>query len=149
METRVDQVLHPYPAQFQRKRVRHVKWHLLFRPQVVDPQKISGALHGLQMAVPRWSPDGKHIAFIGGLMSDQGSTGGDVWMVDAKGGQPVDLTPGIDGTPTYEVWFDDHSLGFVEDRSGHTLFQAWDINKKASNYPQPGYGRIPAFRRVR
>ena len=30
---------------------------------------------------PRWSPDGKSIAFIGGLMSDQGVTGGDVWIV--------------------------------------------------------------------
>ena len=38
----------------------------------VDPQKDAGPLHGLQIAVPRWSPDGKSIAFIGGLMSDQG-----------------------------------------------------------------------------
>jgi hypothetical protein len=37
----------------------------------------------VQIAVPRWSPDGKKIAFIGGLMSDQGSTGGDVWIVSA------------------------------------------------------------------
>jgi Tol biopolymer transport system component len=28
-------------------------------------------LHGLQIAVPRWSPDGKAIAFIGGQMSEQ------------------------------------------------------------------------------
>ena len=40
---------------------------------VLDPMKIPGALHGMQMAVPRWSPDGKTIAFIGGLMSDQGA----------------------------------------------------------------------------
>src|SRR5665213_2508727 len=109
---------------------------------VLDPANISGGMHGLQIAVPRFSPDGKHIAFIGGLMSDQGSTGGDVWMVDAKGGNPVDLTPGIDGTPTYEVWFDDHSLGFVEDRSGHTIFQAWDVVKKASNYPLLDLGEV-------
>jgi len=109
---------------------------------VLAPKTIAGGMHGLQMAVPRWSPDGKHIAFIGGLMSDQGSTGGDVWMVDAKGGNPVDVTPGIDGTPTYEVWFDDHSLGFVEDRSGHTLFQSWDVVKKASNYPQLDLGEV-------
>jgi dipeptidyl aminopeptidase/acylaminoacyl peptidase len=109
---------------------------------VLAPQKISGPLHGLQIAVPRWSPDGKRIAFIGGLMSDQGSTGGDVWVVDAKGGAPTDITPGIDGTPTYEVWFDDHTLGFVEDRSGHTLFQAWDVNKKAVDYPPLDLGEV-------
>ena len=31
-----------------------------------------------QIAVPRWSPDGTSIAFIQGLMSDEGFTGGDV-----------------------------------------------------------------------
>ena len=66
------------------------------------------------MAVPRFSPDGKKIAFIGGLMSDQGSTGGDVWVVEAKGGEPFDLTPGIDGTPSYEGWVDNGKIGFVE-----------------------------------
>jgi Tol biopolymer transport system component len=45
---------------------------------ILSPAEVTGPLHGLQLAVPRWSPDGKAIAFIGGLMSDQGSTGGDV-----------------------------------------------------------------------
>jgi Tol biopolymer transport system component len=71
---------------------------------ILNPQKAPGELHGLQIAVPRWSPDGRRIAFIGGLMSDQGSTGGDVYVVDAKGGAPVNITPGIDGTPVYEAW---------------------------------------------
>jgi len=62
-----------------------------------------GPMHGLQVAVPRWSPDGKVIAFIGGLMSDQGSTGGDVWVVPAEGGEPRNLTP---GRPTSPVWID-------------------------------------------
>jgi Tol biopolymer transport system component len=55
---------------------------------ILAPERFPAALHGLQIAVPRWSPDGKAIAFIGGLMSDQGSTGGDVWIVSADGGQP-------------------------------------------------------------
>ena len=52
---------------------------------ILAPAEVSGPLHGLQIAVPRWSPDGKTIAFIGGLMSDQGSTGGDVWIVSVSG----------------------------------------------------------------
>jgi len=36
----------------------------------------------LQIANPRWSPDGSRIAFIEGLMSDEGSTGGDLFVVD-------------------------------------------------------------------
>ncbi len=94
---------------------------------VLDPQKVAGELHGLQMAVPRWSPDGKKIAFIGGLMSDQGSTGGDVWVVDARGGAPVDVTAGIDGTPVFESWIDNGKIGFVEDRRGHMVLPDYDV----------------------
>ena len=100
--------------------------------RILDPTKVSGSLHGLQIAVPRFSPNGKKIAFIGGLMSDQGSTGGDVYVVDATGGQPTDVTPGIDGTPTFEAWTSDRTLGFVEDRRGHTLLVDWDLESKAA-----------------
>jgi dipeptidyl aminopeptidase/acylaminoacyl peptidase len=74
-------------------------------PEVVlAPAEVSGPLHGLQIAVPRWSPDGKAIAFIGGLMSDQGSTGGDVWIVPAIGGQPRDLTAQRPTSPAWIEW---------------------------------------------
>lgn len=98
---------------------------------VVNPGIVTGPLHGLQIAVPRWSPDGKQIAFIGGLMSDQGSTGGDVYVVPATGGELTDVTPGIDGTPCYEEWTTNRTLGFIEDRRGHTLVVDWDVEKKA------------------
>jgi dipeptidyl aminopeptidase/acylaminoacyl peptidase len=97
---------------------------------VLDPVTIPGPLHGLQIAVPRWFPDGKRIAVIGGLMSDQGSTGGDVWVIEAKGGNPVDITPNIDGTPCFEAWLSNTEIGFVEDRRGHTLLVDWDSNNQ-------------------
>ena len=63
-------------------------------------------------------------------MSDQGSTGGDIWVVNSNGkGNPTDITPGIDGTPTWDVWLNDHTLGFVEDRRGHTLLTDADADK--------------------
>lgn len=71
---------------------------------VLAPEQVSGPLHGLQIAVPRWSPDGKTIAFIGGLMSDQGSTGGDVWIVSAEGGVPRNLTQGRPTSPAWIEW---------------------------------------------
>jgi dipeptidyl aminopeptidase/acylaminoacyl peptidase len=46
-----------------------------------------------QIHAPVWSPDGKQIAVIGGLMSDFGSVGGDVYAVSASGGEAKDLTP--------------------------------------------------------
>jgi dipeptidyl aminopeptidase/acylaminoacyl peptidase len=97
---------------------------------ILDPTNVAGPLHGLQIAVPRYSPDGKQIAFIGGLMSDQGSTGGDVWVVPSTGGQPTDITPNIDGTPTYLAWTGNDSLGFVEDRRGHTLITDYTVSSK-------------------
>jgi dipeptidyl aminopeptidase/acylaminoacyl peptidase len=39
----------------------------------------------LQVAVPRWSPDGKLIAFIEGLMSDEGFHGGDLFTMSTDG----------------------------------------------------------------
>jgi dipeptidyl aminopeptidase/acylaminoacyl peptidase len=68
---------------------------------ILDPPQVPGPLHGLQIAVPRWSPDGKTIAFIGGLMSDQGVTGGDVWTIASSGGQPQNLTL---QRPTSAAW---------------------------------------------
>jgi len=74
-------------------------------PQAIfAPSDEPGPLHGMQIAVPRWSPDGKSIAFIGGLMSDQGSTGGDVWLVPAAGGAPRDLTQGRPTSPAWIEW---------------------------------------------
>ncbi len=68
-----------------------------------------------QIAVPRWSPDGKHIAFIEGLMSDQGGTGGEIYTVDATGnGQPKNLTPNRKSTPSWFTWQADNNILFTE-----------------------------------
>ncbi|MET4569374.1 alpha/beta hydrolase family protein [Rhodanobacter soli] len=78
---------------------------------LVDPAGTdSGSLHGLQIALPRWSPDAARIAFIGGLMSDQGATGGDIYAVAAGDGAPVNLTPGIRVTPSWLRWTGPQSM---------------------------------------
>jgi dipeptidyl aminopeptidase/acylaminoacyl peptidase len=72
---------------------------------LLDPKTVSGPLHGLQIAVPRWSPDGSKIAFIGGLMSDQGITGGDIYLLPANGSSgPVDFTPNSTTTTEWIHW---------------------------------------------
>ena len=52
----------------------------------------------MQMNMPHVSPDGRTVAFIGGLMSDFGSVGGDVFTVPIEGGEPVDITPDFKGS---------------------------------------------------
>jgi dienelactone hydrolase/Tol biopolymer transport system component len=84
-------------------------------PKVVfDPNITTGPLHGLQIAVPRFSPDGSKIAFIGGLMSDQGSTGGDIYVIPSTGGDATDVTPDRPSTPAWFEWLDEQQLGIAE-----------------------------------
>lgn len=64
-----------------------------------------------QIAEPRASADGRSIAFIGGLMSDFGSTGGDVFLVPITGGAATNAMKGQHASAT--------SLGF--DCQGHLL----------------------------
>jgi len=51
-----------------------------------------------QMNLPRVSPDGHSVAYIGGLMSDLGSVGGDLFTVPIAGGEPTNLTPRFNGS---------------------------------------------------
>ena len=65
----------------------------------------SGALRTIvapstQVNFPRVSPDGRTVAFIGGLMSDFGSVGGDVWTAPFAGGEARDVTPAYRGSFT-------------------------------------------------
>jgi len=90
-----------------------------FRPTIIlSPSDISGPLHGLQMAQPTWSPDGKAIAFIGGLMSDQGVTGGDLWIVPSTGGAPIDLTQNRSASTEWFTWDGSDALYLSEISGG-------------------------------
>jgi len=62
-----------------------------------------------QLADPRVSPDGKTVAFIAGIMSDFGSTGGDVHTIalDSAAALDVaalDVAPGLAASATSLAW---------------------------------------------
>jgi dipeptidyl aminopeptidase/acylaminoacyl peptidase len=104
-----------------------------------------------QMAEPRWSADGRSVLFIGGLMSDEGSTGGDIFEVPASGaddrsvssaarqakrndglphrpgGAARDLTPGIDSSVSGIAWPKRSPyLYFTEDYDGGSAISRLD-----------------------
>ena len=55
-----------------------------------------------------------------------------MWVIDAKSGAtPVDITPGIDGTPTYEAWLDDDTIGMVEDRRGRIVLPDYTVSTRS------------------
>jgi acylaminoacyl-peptidase len=58
----------------------------------------------LQLAVPRWSPDGESVAFIEGLMSDEGFHGGDLFTISANGGKPQNRTHGRKSSVSSLFW---------------------------------------------
>ncbi|HEY3659191.1 MAG TPA: S9 family peptidase [Steroidobacteraceae bacterium] len=57
-----------------------------------------------QIAAPTVSRDGQTVAFIAGIMSDFGSTGGDVYTVPLDGGVAVNMTPGLRASATALTW---------------------------------------------
>ncbi|PYJ43741.1 MAG: S9 family peptidase, partial [Verrucomicrobia bacterium] len=74
----------------------------------------------LQVAVPRWSPDGKSIAFIEGLMSDEGFHGGDLFTVSAVGRDVVSRTPDRKSSVSSLFWQAPDRILFTEWVGGGT-----------------------------
>ena len=63
-----------------------------------------------QLAMPKVSRDGPAVAFIAGIMSDFGSTGGDVYTLAIDGGVATNLTPGMHDSATAISWRCDGQL---------------------------------------
>jgi dipeptidyl aminopeptidase/acylaminoacyl peptidase len=101
---------------------------------------------GMQIAVPRWSPDGKTIAFIGGLMSDEPIPGGDIYLAAASGGDVKNFTPGMKMTANSLDWTPDSSgVTFAGISNGQTVIaraeakgivsHAWTSAERLSTNP--------------
>jgi dipeptidyl aminopeptidase/acylaminoacyl peptidase len=111
---------------------------------ILDTAVVVGGLHGLQIAVPRWSPDGRRIGIIGGLMSDQGSTGGDVYLVPAAGGEPINVTPGRPTSVSNFTWHSDDQIRISEHMGGNSHLALLDlatgkdvaVDQAAMTYPE-------------
>jgi dipeptidyl aminopeptidase/acylaminoacyl peptidase len=83
---------------------------------------------GLQIAAPKVSPDGRSIAVLGGLMSDFGLNGGDVYLVPLAGdGAARDVTPGLAASPAWLAWTAPDRLLAVENVDGETAIASIEL----------------------
>lgn len=76
-----------------------------------------------QVALPVWSPDGNRIAFISSNWSDRGCVAGDVWVIDAAGGDARDISAGLPASLGWLEWSDDgrEILALGHDQGGTGL----------------------------
>jgi dipeptidyl aminopeptidase/acylaminoacyl peptidase len=77
-----------------------------------------------QIAQPRVSPDGKSVAFIEGLMSDEDVTGGDIYLVPIAGGPARNLTSGLKSSPSWLAWRGPELIVFAQNVDGESGFAA-------------------------
>jgi dipeptidyl aminopeptidase/acylaminoacyl peptidase len=75
-----------------------------------------------QIADPLVSPDGKSVAFIEGLMSDAGLTGGEIHVVAITGGGASNLTPHSKTSPSVLAWASSTLIVFAENVEGNSGF---------------------------
>ena len=88
----------------------------------------------MQMASPRWSGDGSRIAYIGGLMSDETITGGDLYIIGRNGGAPVDVTPGLAASLHTFTWNGSSSqIVATEFAAGEEVLAAIDVAAKTQH----------------
>jgi dipeptidyl aminopeptidase/acylaminoacyl peptidase len=104
-------------------------WYIakLYTQPCTKPEPVEIYKPRLQIALPRWSPDGKSIAFIQGLMSDQGGTGGETYALPLTGGQARDLTPGRSSSLAWFTWLSDQEMLFTEFIGGSTSIGRLDV----------------------
>jgi dipeptidyl aminopeptidase/acylaminoacyl peptidase len=85
----------------------------------------------LQIANPLVSPDGKNVAFIEGLMSDAGLTGGEIHIVPVAGGAARNLTPNSKTSPSALAWTSPDVITFAQNVDGNSSFASVSLSRGA------------------
>jgi dipeptidyl aminopeptidase/acylaminoacyl peptidase len=102
---------------------------------------------GMQISEPHWSPDGRFIAVIGGLMSDEAIVGGDIYSVPTTGGSLTNLSAGMKMSASWIAWSADSAniifAGIADggsviarvDAGAHGISELWRGEERVSDAP--------------
>ncbi|HJY54410.1 MAG TPA: S9 family peptidase [Candidatus Udaeobacter sp.] len=99
----------------------------------------------LQVAVPRWSPDGKSLAFIEGLMSDEGFHGGDLLTMTAKGSDVLNRTRGRKASVNSFFWQAPDRILLAEYVGGGSAISELNLTNNSAQTIWEGPEGIHAF----
>jgi len=99
----------------------------------------------LEVAVPRWSPDGKAIAFIEGIMSDEGFHGGDLLTMTANGGDIVNCTKGRKTSVNSFFWQAPDRILLIEYLGGGSAISELSLTDDSARTIWQGPEGIHAF----
>src|SRR5947199_4091163 len=99
----------------------------------------------LQVAVPRWSRDGKSIAFIEGLMSDEGFHGGDLFTISASGADVQNRTNGRKSSVSSLFWLTQDRILFTEIVGGGGAISELNIDNNSVRTIWKGAEALHAF----
>ncbi len=80
-----------------------------------------------QVNAPTWAPDGRSIAVIGGIMSDFGSVGGDVYRVDLASSSARNITPGMEYSASSLRWVAPGRIMMLAHHNGSRLLTSLDV----------------------
>ena len=98
-----------------------------------------------QVAVPRWSPDGKSIAFIEGLMSDEGFHGGDVFTMNPDGRNVMNRTSRQKTSVNSFFWLGPDRILLIEYVGGSSAISDFNLTNNSGRTIWKGPEGIHAF----
>src|SRR6059058_730810 len=98
-----------------------------------------------QVAVPRWSPDGKSIAFVEGLMSDEGFHGGDLFSMSADGRDVTNRTSSRKASVNSFFWQTPDRILLVEYVGGGSAMSELSLTNNSAQTIWKGPEGIHAF----
>ena len=117
----------------------------IYTVNIADGNATSVYKPSLQVAVPRWSPDGKSIAFIEGLMSDEGFHGGDLFTITAVGRDVVNRTQGRKTSINSFFWQTPDHILLVEYVGGGSAISDLSVSNNSAQTIWKGPEGIHAF----